>query len=410
MARFKKNYLNGSLFGNFNSNPSDKFDYLFTNIVDAHYDYLLGKEQGEFQAISLSDIATGQSNGTMLYPNSARIITRQVIKAGIPSESRHLAIKVRPTNIEGSILPDPFQATNQDERNFAIGMHEWAVSDVPFDDLGSVPAGAEVTCFYSDGRELGFSEKQLFFKASSVGTSFMSVIAQGFGTPLQGLQNLYNNAQGVVLTSEYSSPYINMPPRWEGVLPTIPAATITSPFGPRIPPVTSGGRGSANHPGIDLAGGNSRGGRGTPIFAVNNGTVVAINQNSKTAGKLIYIKHAGGWQTEYMHLDSILVGYQDVSKGQIIGTMGNSGNSSGTHLHFGVRKDGKVVDPLLVFQWGYGWNKESTKQNYLQRLASAGVKLKVSSLPATSSPNASQFPPESTADPDPLFPAESPTE
>ena len=79
MARFKKNYLNGSLFGNFNSNPSDKFDYLFTNIVDAHYDYLLGKEQGEFQAINLSDIATGQSNGSMLYPNSARIITRQVI-------------------------------------------------------------------------------------------------------------------------------------------------------------------------------------------------------------------------------------------------------------------------------------------------------------------------------------------
>ena len=54
-----------------------------------------------------------------------------------------------------------------------------------------------------------------------------------------------------------------------------------------------------------------------------------------------------------MHLDSINVGYGDVLRGQVIGTMGNTGNSSGTHLHFTVRKDGKKVDPLLVFGWPY---------------------------------------------------------
>jgi hypothetical protein len=201
MARYKKNYLNGSLFGNFNSNVDDKFNYLFSNIVDAHYDVLLGKDQGEFQAISLSDISTGQANGSMQYPNSARIIIRQVIKNGIPSESRHLAVKVRPTNIDGSIIPDPFQTSNQDERNFAIGMLEWAISDVPSEDINSVPAGSELTCFYADGRELGFNEKTLFFKASSIGSTFMSMIAQPFQLPIS-LSNLFSNMSNPAVTGD----------------------------------------------------------------------------------------------------------------------------------------------------------------------------------------------------------------
>lgn len=192
MARYKKNYLNGSLFGNFNSNVDDKFNYLFSNIVDSHYDYLLGKDETEFQAISLSDIATGQANGSMQYANSARVITRQVIKNGIPSEQKHLAVKVRPTNIDASILPDPFQTSNQDERNFAISMHEWAISDIPIEDLNSIPAGSEITCFYADGRELGFNQRTLFFNASSIGSTFMSMIAQPFQLPIS-LSNLFSN-------------------------------------------------------------------------------------------------------------------------------------------------------------------------------------------------------------------------
>ena len=390
MARYKKNYLNGSLFGNFNSNVDDKFNYLFSNIVDAHYDYLLGKDETEFQAISLSDISTGQANGSMQYPNSARVITRQVIKNGIPSAQKHLAVKVRPTNIDGSILPDPFQTSNQDERNFAIGMHEWAISDVPIEDLNSIPAGSEITCFYADGRELGFNQRTLFFKASSLGGAFMSMIAQGFTMAGSMMAGMFNGVQDPTLMAQYQSTYLNIPAKWNGALPTIPEAVITSPFGPRRPPTTSGGQGSSDHGGIDIAGGAPNGGRGTPIYAVNDGKVSAINPNSETAGKMIFIKHSGGWQTEYMHLDSILVGYGDVSRGQVIGTMGNTGNSSGTHLHFTVRKDGKKVDPLLVFGWNYTFSNKNTEERYKQRLAAAGINSSISRQPDNSA-----FPQES---------------
>jgi murein DD-endopeptidase MepM/ murein hydrolase activator NlpD len=393
MPSYKKNYFNGSLFGNFNSNVDDKFNYLFTNIVDAHYDYLLSKEESEFQAISLSDVATGQANGSMRYPNSAKIIKTQVIKNGVADEQRRLAVKVRPTNLKGSVLPDPFQTENQDERNFAIGMHEWAISDVPFENLNSIPAGSEITCFYADGRDLGFNEKTLFFRASSLGGAFMSLISQGFTGAGSMIAGMFNGVQDPATMAQYQTTYLNIPPRWPGAVPTIPQAVITSPFGPRRPPTTSGGQGSSDHGGIDIAGGAPNGGRGTPIYAVNDGRVSAINPNSKTAGKMIFIKHPGGWQTEYMHLDSILVGYGDVSKGQVIGTMGNTGNSSGTHLHFTVRKDGKKVDPLLVFGWNYTFSNKNTEARYRERLAAAGVG---SPRPTTSSD--SLYPPESPAE------------
>lgn len=201
----------------------------------------------------------------------------------------------------------------------------------------------------------------------------MSMIAQGFTMAGSMMAGMFNGVQDPTLMAQYQSTYLNIPPQWNGALPTIPEAVITSAFGPRRPPTTSGGQGSSDHGGIDIAGGAPNGGRGTPIYAVNDGKVSVINPNSSTAGKMIFIKHPGGWQTEYMHLDSILVGYSNVSRGQVIGTMGNTGNSSGTHLHFTVRKDGKKVDPLLVFGWNYTFSNKNTEARYKQRLAAAGV-------------------------------------
>ena len=367
MAR--KNYLNGSLFGNFNSNVEDKFNYLFSNLIDAHYDFLLGQPDSEFKAISLSDVATGQSNGSMQYPNSARVVTRRITRQGISSLSMHLAVKVRPTNIDGSILPDPFQTSTQDERNFAIGMHEWAVCDLPVEQMPTLPAGSEVTCFYADDTEAGLSKKTLFFKAGSAGSSFLSMIAQPFTDAGNFIAGLFSSVQDPALMSQYQSTYLNIPPQWDGVLPTIPQAVITSAFGPRRPPLEGA---SDNHPGIDIAGGNLRqypGGLGSPIFAVNAGKVYAVNPNSPSAGKLVWIDHPGGWRTKYVHLDSILVkAGQEVYRGQAIGTMGNTGNSTATHLHFGVEKNNKKLDPLLVFGWNYGWAKPSTEAAYRQRI------------------------------------------
>ena len=390
----KKKYLNGSLYNVFTSDTDNKFNFLFSNIVDVSYDFLLGKEKGKFKAITLSDIATGQANGSMQYPNSAKVITRQVIKNGVPSKQLHLAIKVRPIGLDGTAIPDPFLAATQDERNFAIGMHEWAISDTPINMIPAIPAGSEITCFYDDGRDLGFAGKILYYEAASVGTSFASVVAQPFvNNVTNALGNIFGNMQSLSTMNGFLNNVVNMPPRWNGALPTIPTAVVTSPFGPRRPPTTSGGQGSSDHGGLDIAGGAPNGGRGTPIYSVNDGKVIRSG-TAGNAGIRVTIQHAGGWVTKYMHLDSSLVSVgQSVLRGQAIGTMGNTGNSSGTHLHFQVEKDNKKLDPLLVFGWPYKFANPKKEQQYKQRLASAGIQS--SSQPK---PEDDLFPPESPAE------------
>ena len=371
MARSKKNYLNGSLYGNFNSNPEDKFSFLLSNLVDTSYDYMLGTQKQEFKAIVVSGIATGQNDGGSQYPGDGKLIERKVGD----SVNKHLALKIRPTSL--GLLPEPYSVVNRDVQKFNVCAHEWAVSDKPVANIPAVPAGSEITCFYADGRSLGFSERQLFFKSSEVAVaSFLSLVSQPFSSMVGAISNVFDNNQDISLMSEYDKISLYNPPRWNGAIPTIPQAVITSPFGPRRPPTTSGGKGSTLHGGIDIAGGNLPqypGGKGSPIFAVNDGRVSAINPNSETAGKMVFITHPGGWQTEYMHMDSILVRYGPVVKGQCIGTMGTTGNSSGVHLHFTVRKNGKKVDPLLVFGWGYSWARSSTEAAYRQRLQAAGL-------------------------------------
>ena len=67
------------------------------------------------------------------------------------------------------------------------------------------------------------------------------------------------------------------------------------------------------------------------------------------AGKSVYIDHGGGLITMYFHLDTIAVAEgEDVTRGQVIGTVGSTGRSTGPHLHFGVRWLGARVDPAML--------------------------------------------------------------
>ena len=96
-----------------------------------------------------------------------------------------------------------------------------------------------------------------------------------------------------------------------------------------------------NHKGTDFAAPT-----GTPIYAAAGGTVTSARYSGK-AGNMIVINHGNGLQTYYMHCSRIFVSAgTKVSKGQNIGAVGTTGNSTGPHLHFQVMSGGRPVNPM----------------------------------------------------------------
>lgn len=109
--------------------------------------------------------------------------------------------------------------------------------------------------------------------------------------------------------------------------------TLSSPFGSRW------GR---MHEGIDLAVPE-----GTPVKAAEGGTVSYVSENAGGYGKFIRIDHGYGIETAYAHLSDIQVtDGQIVSRGAIIALSGNTGRSTGPHLHFEITENGTPIDPL----------------------------------------------------------------
>ena len=117
---------------------------------------------------------------------------------------------------------------------------------------------------------------------------------------------------------------------------------FTSGFGSRNDPL---GRGRKMHEGQDLAGAY-----GTPIYATADGVVIHAGWDSGY-GRLVKIKHEFGIETRYAHLSAIRVNVGDrVSRGERIGDMGNSGRSTGTHLHYEIRIGGRAVNPMTFIK------------------------------------------------------------
>lgn len=115
--------------------------------------------------------------------------------------------------------------------------------------------------------------------------------------------------------------------------------TFTSGFGVRDDPFH---RGAAMHPGIDLAGSY-----GTPIYATADGTVSRAGWNNGGYGNMVELDHGRGITTRYGHMSAVLVREGDhVTRGEQIGRMGSTGRSTGNHLHYEVRIDGRPVNPI----------------------------------------------------------------
>ncbi len=115
--------------------------------------------------------------------------------------------------------------------------------------------------------------------------------------------------------------------------------TETSGFGWRISPITEN---AEFHPGIDIT--NDE---GTPIYATAPGTVIFADRRSDY-GYLVVIDHGGGYVSFYAHNSELWAKTgRQVRRGEILGFMGSTGMSTGSHIHYEIWADGRPVDPML---------------------------------------------------------------
>ena len=114
---------------------------------------------------------------------------------------------------------------------------------------------------------------------------------------------------------------------------------LTSPFGMRYHPVLKVDR---MHNGVDMAAPAN-----TPIYAARGGQVITASYQKDGAGNYVQLDHGDGFRSIYMHMTRYIVKVGDyVAPGQVIGYVGSTGVSTGNHLHFGISKNGKYVNPM----------------------------------------------------------------
>ena len=117
---------------------------------------------------------------------------------------------------------------------------------------------------------------------------------------------------------------------------------ISSYFGYRTDPVY---KVSKFHSGIDFAAAI-----GTEVFVTGDGVVEKVEHNHWGYGNMITVDHGYGYKTNYAHLSKFAVKKgQKVKRGQVIGYVGNTGKSTGSHLHYEVLKNDKPIDPIHFF-------------------------------------------------------------
>lgn len=116
---------------------------------------------------------------------------------------------------------------------------------------------------------------------------------------------------------------------------------INSPYGYRKDPFTGKRK---FHNGIDLHA------RSAKVFAMIQGRVIAVGQD-KVSGKYVTLQH-GGFTVSYCHLSQISVSQgQDVLPGDVVGITGNTGRSTGEHLHITIRQKGEYVNPRIFLDY-----------------------------------------------------------
>jgi murein DD-endopeptidase MepM/ murein hydrolase activator NlpD len=136
---------------------------------------------------------------------------------------------------------------------------------------------------------------------------------------------------------------------------------LASGFGMRIHPIYKIAK---MHTGLDFTADI-----GTEIYATGDGTVDAVDSKLSGYGHHVVINHGFGYQTLYAHMSRVTVRPgEKVKRGQVIGYVGNTGTSTGPHLHYEVVKNGVKVDPAFYF---YSDITPEQYEDMLQRVANA---------------------------------------
>lgn len=184
----------------------------------------------------------------------------------------------------------------------------------------SAAAAADVTARIADETEITDTESP---------TGLLSTGNSEFAELIAGWKALDNRELGAV----------SIPSR-----KPVDSVRMTSRYGYREDPFA--GR-RANHKGLDMAGPI-----GTPIYATADG-IVGRSQWVSGYGNYIEINHGGDIQTRYGHMSKLIVGPNErVKRGQLIGLMGSTGRSTGSHLHYEVRIAGQPVNPMPFLSGG----------------------------------------------------------
>jgi murein DD-endopeptidase MepM/ murein hydrolase activator NlpD len=118
--------------------------------------------------------------------------------------------------------------------------------------------------------------------------------------------------------------------------------TITSRFGSRVSPISGTVR---FHGGLDLAAS-----MGANVYVAGEGTVIECGENA-VYGKFVIVRHDAMWTSLYGHLSAVLVKPDaKVEQGTLLGKVGSTGQSTGPHLHFELRQNGKATDPQTLLK------------------------------------------------------------
>jgi murein DD-endopeptidase MepM/ murein hydrolase activator NlpD len=163
------------------------------------------------------------------------------------------------------------------------------------------------------------------------------------GTRSMDIQLLNRDLEKIISTLQDRQERLDSMP---SISPVDPGqAWLSSAYGMRTSPFTGK---KQFHPGVDLAGS-----KGTPIFAPAQGQVAFVGKNG-SLGLAIEIKHDSTFKTTYGHLfKSEVKKGQKVERGDIIGYMGDTGRTTGYHLHYEIEKNGKRVNPAdYMMDWG----------------------------------------------------------